>query len=43
MLQVAEDIWICENNEVTPFKGDISDYKDYIRNRIEEAGEAYAK
>jgi ATP-binding cassette subfamily F protein 2 len=43
IAQVAEDIWICENNEVTPFKGDISDYKDYIRNRIEEAGEAYAK
>eukprot|EP00668_Euglena_longa_P015956 GGOE01020143.1.p1 GENE.GGOE01020143.1~~GGOE01020143.1.p1 ORF type:complete len:584 (+),score=193.32 GGOE01020143.1:58-1809(+) len=43
IAQVAEEIWICDHNQVTPFKGDISDYKDHIRKRIEEAGEAYAK
>jgi len=39
--QVAEDIWIVENGQVTKFQGDIEAYKEAIRKRMESAGETY--
>lgn len=32
--QVAEEIWICEKGTVTKWKGNILDYKDYLKKRI---------
>lgn len=33
-MQVAEEIWICENGTVTKWKGNILDYKDHLKSRI---------
>ncbi|XP_073832408.1 ATP-binding cassette sub-family F member 2 [Musca autumnalis] len=32
--QVAEEIWICENETVTKWNGNILDYKDALKNKI---------
>lgn len=32
--QVAEEIWVCENQAVTKWKGDILSYKSYLRKKI---------
>ncbi|XP_055390323.1 ATP-binding cassette sub-family F member 2 [Condylostylus longicornis] len=32
--QVAEEIWVCENQTVTKWKGNILDYKEHLKNRI---------
>jgi len=32
--QVAEEIWICENETVTKWNGGILDYKDHLKKRI---------
>jgi ATP-binding cassette subfamily F protein 2 len=32
--QVAEEIWICENETVTKWNGDILAYKDHLRSKI---------
>jgi len=32
--QVAEEIWVCEKKKVTPWKGDIQQYKEELRKRI---------
>jgi ATP-binding cassette subfamily F protein 2 len=37
--QVAKEIWVCENKRVLPWKGNIMDYKSYLRKRmLEEQG-----
>lgn len=33
-FQVAQEIWICENETVTKWKGNILDYKDHLKKRI---------
>jgi len=41
--QVAEEIWVCENQKVTKWKGDILSYKEYLRSKIaKESGDAAA-
>eukprot|EP01121_Diplochlamys_sp_Union-15-3_P008854 TRINITY_DN2378_c0_g2_i2.p1 TRINITY_DN2378_c0_g2~~TRINITY_DN2378_c0_g2_i2.p1 ORF type:complete len:580 (+),score=113.82 TRINITY_DN2378_c0_g2_i2:97-1836(+) len=32
--QVAKEIWVCENQKVTPWKGDIDGYKQTLRERV---------
>lgn len=32
--QVAEEIWVCENETVTKWNGNILDYKDHLKNNI---------
>ncbi|KAM7349554.1 ATP-binding cassette sub-family F member 2 isoform 1-T2 [Cochliomyia hominivorax] len=32
--QVAEEIWICENETVTKWNGNILDYKDHLKKKI---------
>lgn len=32
--QVAKEIWICENKKVTPWKGNIMDYKKVLRQKM---------
>ncbi|KAK4337104.1 hypothetical protein RND71_043854 [Anisodus tanguticus] len=32
--QVAKEIWICEKGKVTKWKGNILDYKEYLKNKI---------
>lgn len=34
--QVAEEIWICEKETVTKWKGGILDYKDHLKKRMEK-------
>jgi ATP-binding cassette, subfamily F, member 2 len=29
--QVAKEIWVCENQSVTPYKGTIEEYKEQLR------------
>ncbi|XP_008789541.1 ABC transporter F family member 1-like isoform X2 [Phoenix dactylifera] len=31
--QVAQEIWVCENQTVTRWEGDIMDFKEHLRNR----------
>ncbi|KAL6859145.1 hypothetical protein ACP4OV_018147 [Aristida adscensionis] len=31
--QVAEEIWVCENQAVTKWEGDIMDFKEHLRNK----------
>lgn len=44
-LQVAEEIWICENGTVTKWEGGILKYKDHLKANIlkENAATAAAK
>lgn len=39
--QVAEEIWVCENQNITRFKGDIKDYKDSLINKIRNDTEQF--
>lgn len=32
--QVAEEIWVCENQTVTKWKGNILSYKEHLRKRV---------
>ncbi|UYV62225.1 ABCF2 [Cordylochernes scorpioides] len=32
--QVAQEIWICENQTITKWKGNILDYKEHLRKKI---------
>jgi len=34
ITQVAQEIWVCENKKVTPWKGDIMDYKNHLRKKM---------
>jgi ATP-binding cassette subfamily F protein 2 len=34
ILQVAEEIWVCENGTVTKWQGDIQTYKDHLKEKI---------
>lgn len=34
ILQVAEEIWICENGTVTKWQGGILKYKDHLKSKI---------
>ncbi|ALC49593.1 CG9281 [Drosophila busckii] len=41
--QVAEEIWVCEKETVTKWKGGILDYKDHLKNKITSENEKKAK
>ncbi|EDV95328.1 ATP-binding cassette sub-family F member 2 [Drosophila grimshawi] len=41
--QVAEEIWVCEKETVTKWKGGILDYKDHLKNKIHTDNEKKAK
>ncbi|KAH8010150.1 hypothetical protein HPB51_025421 [Rhipicephalus microplus] len=32
--RVAEEIWVCENQTVTKWKGDILSYKEHLRKKV---------
>ena len=32
--QVAKEIWICEKGTVTKWKGDILEYKEYLKKKV---------
>ena len=32
--QVAKEIWICEHSKVTPWKGNIMEYKKSLRQKM---------
>jgi ATP-binding cassette subfamily F protein 2 len=34
--QVADNIWVCENKAITPWKGSIQDYKAHLRKQMAE-------
>jgi len=34
--QVAEEIWICEHQTITKWKGDIISYKEHLKKQIEK-------
>ncbi|KAF5298454.1 hypothetical protein FQR65_LT01233 [Abscondita terminalis] len=34
--QVAEEIWVCEKGTVTKWKGDILNYKNHLKNKIDK-------
>eukprot|EP00762_Andalucia_godoyi_P005688 ANDGO_06512.mRNA.1 ABC transporter F family member 1 len=36
--QVAEEIWICEDQKISRFSGDIMDYKNQLREKIKNEG-----
>ncbi|KAK7077390.1 ATP-binding cassette sub- F member 2 [Halocaridina rubra] len=41
--QVAEEIWICENEKVTKWNGDILDYKEMLKNKVLKENEKRKK
>ncbi|KAH8232194.1 hypothetical protein KR032_001691 [Drosophila birchii] len=41
--QVANEIWVCEKETVTKWKGGILDYKEHLKNKIENENERKAK
>jgi len=41
--QVAEQIWICEDEKVTPWEGDIIAYKDHLKAKVMKASNKNAK
>lgn len=41
--QVAEEIWICENEKVTKWKGGILDYKGHLKSKIVKENEKTEK
>lgn len=41
--QVAEEIWICEKGTVTKWKGNILDYKEHLKKRINKEAKEQAK
>lgn len=40
--QVAKEIWVCEKATVTKWKGGILDYKEHLKNKIENENEKKA-
>ena len=41
--QVAEEIWVCDNKTITPWKGSIQDYKKHLRKQQEaQAGKMFS-
>ena len=34
LLQVADEIWICEKETVTKWEGDILEYKQHLKNKV---------
>ncbi|XP_031573996.1 ATP-binding cassette sub-family F member 2-like [Actinia tenebrosa] len=34
--QVAEEIWVCEKQTITPWKGDIISYKEELKKRVDK-------
>lgn len=34
LAQVAEEIWICENEAVTKWQGDITTYKELLKKQV---------
>lgn len=36
--QVAREIWVCENKKVTPWKGDIREYKEHLKKGMKQSG-----
>lgn len=43
LFQVAEEIWVCENETVTKWKGNILDYKDTLKKKIVNENENKSK
>ena len=43
MMQVAEEIWVCENQAVTKWEGDILSYKTTLKKKIMKANAKIAK
>ena len=41
--QVAQEIWICDHQTITKWKGDIISYKEFLRKKIEKEQIALAK
>merc|ERR1711884_103257 len=41
--QVAEQIWICENQTVTKWEGDILSYKDHLKSKVMKESNKQAK
>merc|ERR1712203_177460 len=41
--QVAENIWICENQKVTKWEGDIISYKDHLKAKVMKESKKLAK
>eukprot|EP01129_Flabellula_baltica_P004816 TRINITY_DN1711_c0_g1_i1.p1 TRINITY_DN1711_c0_g1~~TRINITY_DN1711_c0_g1_i1.p1 ORF type:complete len:583 (+),score=145.89 TRINITY_DN1711_c0_g1_i1:102-1850(+) len=39
--QVADEIWICEHGTITPWTGDILEYKDHLREQVLAENEAF--
>eukprot|EP01139_Manchomonas_bermudensis_P014890 Amastigsp_a509135_677.p1 type:complete len:635 gc:universal Amastigsp_a509135_677:36-1940(+) len=40
--QVAREIWICENEQVNVWRGDIGSYKEHLRSKVLEDAERFA-
>jgi len=36
IMQVAKEIWVCENGKVTPWKGDIYSYKKTLKKKVKD-------
>lgn len=36
IMQVAKEIWVCEHGKVTPYKGDIFQYKKELRAKVKK-------
>ena len=43
LFQVAEQIWICENQTVTKWEGDILSYKDHLKSKVMKEANKDAK
>lgn len=41
--QVAEEIWICENNKIVKWEGDILEYKEHLKTRVTKQNKANMK
>ena len=41
--QVAQEIWVCEKQTITKWKGDILSYKAFLKKKIDKAKAAAAK
>ena len=37
--QVADEIWVCDEKKITPWKGDIKSYKDKLRKDMAKASD----
>ena len=42
-VQVAEEIWICENQKVTKWEGDILAYKEMLKKKVMKDNEKRKK